>query len=84
MEEDVGRTRLGRETRAHASAREAVAPRPKKARTRRQSPVPFQGSDYEAGGSSAGGSMPSQRPEGEVGHAAEGVDHGAQGVDDEN
>jgi hypothetical protein len=84
MEEDVGRTRLGRETRAHASAREAVVPRPKKARTRRQSPVPFQGSDYEAGGSSAGGSMPSQRPEGEVDHAAEGVDHGAQGVDDEN
>ncbi|KAK2408618.1 protein MAINTENANCE OF MERISTEMS [Trifolium repens] len=84
MEEDVGRTRLGRETRAHASAREAVAPRPKKARTRRQSPVPFQGSDYEAGGSSVGGSMPSQRPEGEVDHAAEGADHGAEGVDDEN
>ena len=76
MEEDVGRTRLGRETRAHASARDAVAPRPKRGRRRRQSPVPFQGSDYEAGGSSAGGSMPSQdqAPEGEVEHAAEGLE----------
>ncbi|KAK2445718.1 protein MAIN-LIKE [Trifolium repens] len=75
MEEDVGRTRLGRETRAHASAREVVAPRPKRGRSRRQSPVPFQGrSDYEAGGSSAGGSMPSQAPEGEVDQAAEGLE----------
>ncbi|KAK2401798.1 protein MAIN-LIKE [Trifolium repens] len=74
MEEDVGRTRLGRETRAYASAREAVARRPKRGRSRRQSPVPFQGSDYEAGGSSAGGSMPSQAPEGEVDRAVEGVD----------
>ncbi|WJX93189.1 hypothetical protein P8452_74748 [Trifolium repens] len=81
MEEDVGRTRLGRETRAHASARDAVAPCPKRGRRRRQSPVPFQGrSDYEAGGSSTGGSqrysMPSQdqAPEGEVEHAAEGLE----------
>jgi hypothetical protein len=39
--------------------------------------VPFQGrSDYEAGGSSTGGSMPSQdqAPEGEVDQAAEGLE----------
>jgi hypothetical protein len=32
MEEVVGRTRLGMETRAHASARDAVAPRAKRGR----------------------------------------------------
>ncbi|KAK2448614.1 hypothetical protein QL285_007870 [Trifolium repens] len=81
MEEDVGRTRLGRETRAHASAREDVAPRPKRG-CHRQSPVPFQGRhDQEVGGSSKGGSRrrskPSQdrAPEREVEDAAEGQEN---------
>ncbi|KAK2427591.1 hypothetical protein QL285_026161 [Trifolium repens] len=53
MEEEVGRTRLGWETRGHASAREAVAPRPKRGRRSRV----VQGRhDQEAGGSSTGGS----------------------------
>jgi hypothetical protein len=74
MEEDVGRTRLGRETRAHASAREAVAPRAKRGR-RRPSPVPFQGrSDNETGGSSTGGSRRRSMPSQDQAHGSE-VEH---------
>jgi hypothetical protein len=72
MEEEVGRTRLGNETRAHASARQVVAPRPKRGR-RRQEPVSFQGRyDNEVGGSFTVGSrqrsipIPSQDQEAEV------------------
>ncbi|KAK2440268.1 hypothetical protein QL285_011701 [Trifolium repens] len=75
MEEDVGRTRLGRETRAHASAREAVAPRAKRGR-RRASLVPFQGrSDNETGGSSTGGSQRRSMPSQDQTHGSE-VEHG--------
>ncbi|KAK2421162.1 protein MAIN-LIKE [Trifolium repens] len=74
MEEDVGRTRLGRETHAHASAREAVAPRAKRGR-RRPSPVPFQGrSDNETGGSSTGGSQRRSMPSQDQAHGSE-VEH---------
>ncbi|KAK2442976.1 hypothetical protein QL285_014120 [Trifolium repens] len=53
MEENVGRLRLGRESRAHASARVVNPTRSKRGR-RRQSPVPFQGRhDDEAGASDA-------------------------------
>ncbi|KAK2389172.1 hypothetical protein QL285_062786 [Trifolium repens] len=74
MEEDVGRKRLGRETRAHASAREAVAPRAKRG-CRRPSPVPFQGrSDNETGGSSTGGSRRRSMPSQDQAHGSE-VEH---------
>jgi hypothetical protein len=57
MKENVGRTRLSRESRAHASARVANPTRFKRGR-RRQSPVPFQGRhDHEAGASDDGSSQ---------------------------
>lgn len=60
MEQNVGRSRLGRESRAHASARAANPTRSKRGR-RRQSPVPFQGRhDDEAG---ASGAVSSQQDE---------------------